>query len=200
MRGLVLPHPDKPRREWADSEQMAMAVFTLAAWDTMDDVYSRPMSERKMVIIDEGHALERISVGRALVQEGTRGSRKWNLAFILASQNPEDIVALGIANLLSASFTGRTTNEASQKVALTIPGVPKGVGYEQRLGKLSPPGAEGERSGRREFMMRDVDGRVDIVRIDANDTPHVLEITDTTANPMATAEAAIQDLLTDAAA
>jgi hypothetical protein len=56
--------------------------------------------------------------------------------------------------------------------------VPTGVGYERELAALSSGrGADGFR----EFVMRDVDGNVDKVRIDLTANPALLDALNTTA-------------------
>jgi hypothetical protein len=62
--------------------------------------------------------------------------------------------------------------------------VPAGVGYEAVLSRLSPRASTGSRSGLREFVMRDVDGNVDRMRVDLDHLPELLRVLDTTADPM----------------
>ena len=58
--------------------------------------------------------------------------------------------------------------------------MPTGCGYERALGTLS---ASRGSAGFREFVMRDVDGRVDKIRVDLSHNQALLEALDTTARP-----------------
>jgi hypothetical protein len=64
--------------------------------------------------------------------------------------------------------------------------VQRGVGYENTLAQLSVADTYTDtRLGYREFVMRDVDGRVQKFRADLSYVPGLLEHLDTTANPLA---------------
>ena len=81
---------------------------------------------------------------------------------------------------LSAVLHGYRLGEADRIHALRMLRIPTGVGYETVLGSLS--------AGRgdvafREFVMRDVDGGVDKLRVDLTATPSLLAALDTTARP-----------------
>jgi hypothetical protein len=115
-----------------------------------------------------------------------RDSRKWNLAALVASQNPRDILGLDVQNLVSTVFVGRIVEDADVATdALRMLRVPTGAGYEQTLAALSQhePGSQ-NRIGFREFVMRDVDGRVQQVRVDMSYVPNLLRHLDTTPAPM----------------
>jgi hypothetical protein len=86
-----------------------------------------------------------------------------------------------VSNFISAAFVGRIEDEQVAADALRMLRVPASVGYEAVLSRLSPRSAAGTRSGLREFVMRDVDGNVDRMRVDLDHLPHVLTALDTTA-------------------
>jgi len=88
-----------------------------------------------------------------------------------------------VSNFIAAAFVGRIEDEHVAADALRMLRVPPGVGYEAVLSRLSPRDARGDRSGLREFVMRDVDGNVDRIRVDVDHLPHVLAALDTTAVP-----------------
>jgi hypothetical protein len=65
-------------------------------------------------------------------------------------------------------------------------GVQRGAGYETTLAALSTADTHTDaRLGYREFVMRDVDGRVQKFRADLSYVPGLLDHLDTTADPLA---------------
>ncbi|MFI7586211.1 ATP-binding protein [Spongisporangium articulatum] len=193
MPGLLLPPKSVPREHWSTSEQMAVPLLHLASWYATRTIYGRSRSERKLVALDETHFLGEWSAGRALFTRLGRDSRKWNTCVLAASQNPADVLGMEVSNFISAAFVGRIEDEAVAADALRMLRVPPGVGYEGVLARLSPRAASGTRSGLREFVMRDVDGNVDRMRVDLDHLPHVLAALDTTAAP-ATGSIELSDL------
>lgn len=183
LPGLILPPAGVPREHWSSSEQLAVPLLHLASWYSSRMIYGRPRSERKLISLDEAHVLGEWSAGRALFKRLGRDSRKWNTCVLAASQNPADVLGMEVSNFISAAFVGRIEDEQVAAEALRLLRVPAGVGYESVLGRLSPRSATGARSGLREFVMRDVDGNVDRVRIDLDHLPHLLAALDTTAAP-----------------
>jgi hypothetical protein len=183
MPGLVLPPNSVPREHWSTSEQMAVPLLHLASWYATRTIYGRPRSERKLVALDETHFLGEWGAGRALFTRLGRDSRKWNTCVLAASQNPADVLGMEVSNFISAAFVGRIEDDQVAADALRMLRVPPGVGYEGVLSRLSPRSSTGVRSGLREFVMRDVDGNVDRMRIDLDHLPQVLAALDTTAAP-----------------
>jgi hypothetical protein len=186
MPGLVLPPPSVPREHWSTSEQMAVPLLHLASWYATRTIYGRARSERKLVALDETHFLGEWGAGRALFTRLGRDSRKWNTCVLAASQNPSDVLGMEVSNFISAAFVGRIEDEQVATDALRMLRVPPGVGYEAVLARLSPRSATHSRSGLREFVMRDVDGNVDRMRVDLDHLPEVLAALDTTAAPQTT--------------
>jgi len=184
MPGLVLPPNSVPREHWSTSEQMAVPLLHLASWYATRTIYGRPRSERKLVALDETHFLGEWGAGRALFTRLGRDSRKWNTCVLAASQNPADVLGMEVSNFISAAFVGRIEDDQVAADALRMLRVPPGVGYEGVLSRLSPRSSTGVRSGLREFVMRDVDGNVDRMRVDLDHLPQVLAALDTTAAPI----------------
>jgi hypothetical protein len=178
MPGLVLPPRTVPREHWSTSEQLAVPLLHLASWYATRAVYGRSMRSRKLVALDETHFLGDWSAGRALFTRLGRDSRKWNTCVLAASQNPADVLGMDVANFMSAAFVGRIEDDAAAKDGLRMLRVPTGVGYERALANLS---ASRGAAGFREFVMRDVDGHVDKIRVDLTANPRLLEALDTTA-------------------
>ena len=87
---------------------------------------------------------------------------------------------MDVANFMSAAFVGRTKDDEAASKALGMLRVPTGAGYERALATLS---ASRGTAGFREFVMRDVDGRVDKIRVDLSHNPGLLAALDTTARP-----------------
>jgi hypothetical protein len=178
MPGLVLPPKSVPRDHWSTSEQLAVPLLHLASWYATRAVYGRPMQDRKLVALDETHFLGEWSAGRALFTRLGRDSRKWNTCVLAASQNPADVLGMDVANFMSAAFVGRLEDEDAARDGLRMLRVPTGIGYERALANLSS--ARGQ-SAFREFVMRDVDGNVDKLRVDLTGNPGLLEALNTTA-------------------
>ncbi|NUR09520.1 MAG: hypothetical protein HOQ45_21255 [Nocardioidaceae bacterium] len=180
MPGLVLPPQSVPRDHWSTSEQLAVPLLHLASWYATRAVYGRSMSSRKLVALDETHFLGEWSAGRALFTRLGRDSRKWNTCVLAASQNPSDVLGMDVANFMSAAFVGRIEDEDAARDGLRMLRVPTGVGYERALASLS---AGRGTTGFREFVMRDVDGHVDKIRVDLTANPGLLGVLNTTASP-----------------
>ena len=130
--------------------------------------------------------------GRSFLVRLARDSRKWNLAALVASQNPKDILGLDVQNLVSTVFVGRIAEDQEVAAeALRLLRVPVDDGYEAVLAALSQvDAASTSRLGFREFVMRDVDGRVQKLRIDVSWVPGLLSYLDTTPSGDASSTAA----------
>lgn len=183
MAGLPLPDLRIEREHWSLKERMALPMLHLATAFASRRAYGLGMGERKLIGLDETHFLANWGSGRALFTRLARDSRKWNIAALAASQNPVDILGLDVNNLVSTVFVGRIADDpdiASQ--ALQMLRIPRDSGYEETLAKLSETDPTSDsRLGYREFVMRDVDGRVQKFRVDLTYIPALLDHLDTTA-------------------
>jgi len=139
--------------------------------------------------------------GRSFLVRLARDSRKWNLAALVASQNPKDILGLDVQNLVSTVFVGRIAEDAEvASEALRLLRVPTEVGYEAVLAGLSAAdGGSSARLGYREFVVRDVDGRVQKIRVDVSYVEGLLDALDTTplGDPAAPAKVSATPKLVD---
>jgi hypothetical protein len=183
MAGLHMPDPKTDRKYWTNQERLAVPMLHLAHRLAVRRCYGGIMQSRKFVGLDEAHILEGWSSGQAFLTRLARDSRKWNIAALVASQNPKDILRLLVQNLVSTVFVGRIAEDQEVAAeALQLLRVPIGVGYEKTLASLSryADNASDERLGYREFVMRDVDGRVQKIRVDVSYVAGLLETLDTT--------------------
>ncbi len=182
MAGLRLPDLKIEREYWSAEESLALPMLHTAHRLAVRRCYSGDMHRRKLVGLDEAHFMEGWRSGRSFLVRLARDSRKWNLAALVASQNPRDILGLDVQNLVSSVFVGRIAEDTEiAEEALRLLRVPTGAGYEQTLASLSQVDTSSQsRLGFREFVMRDVDGRVQKLRVDVSYVPELLSYLDTT--------------------
>ncbi|MEU4239091.1 ATP-binding protein [Actinoplanes sp. NPDC026619] len=182
MAGLRLPDLKIEREYWSAEESLALPMLHTAHRLAVRRCYGGSMSSRKMVGLDEAHFMEGWRSGRSFLVRLARDSRKWNLAALVASQNPRDILGLDVQNLVSTVFVGRIAEDQEiASEALRLLRVPVHDGYEATLASLSQVDtSSSSRLGFREFVMRDVDGRVQKVRVDVSYVEGLLEHLDTT--------------------
>ena len=182
MAGLRLPDLKIEREYWSAEEALALPMLHTAHRLAVRRSYGGDIHRRKLVGLDEAHFMEGWRSGRSFLVRMARDSRKWNLAALVASQNPTDILGLDVQNLVSTVFVGRIAEDPQIAAeALRMLRVPQDVGYEQTLASLSEADISGSaRLPYREFIMRDVDGRVQRVRADISYVPGLLDHLDTT--------------------
>ena len=180
MSGLTLPDERIPEANWSETERIAVPLLTLAAHYATRRIYSRSMKERKLVAMDEAHFLRGIPTGRSLVDRLARDSRKWTTRVLVATQKCTDLDQLSARGLVRELFIGRIEDEDEARAALALAGIPTGVGYEAQLADLSPDDPTSDdvpdHVGYREFVMRDVDGNVERVRIDLDHQPELFAV------------------------
>ncbi len=182
MAGLRLPDLKIEREYWSAEEALALPMLHTAHRLAVRRCYGGAMGQRKLVGLDEAHFMEGWRSGRSFLVRLARDSRKWNLAALVASQNPRDILGLDVQNLVTTVFVGRIAEDSEVAAdALRLLRVPTEVGYEQTLASLSAVDTSSStRLGFREFVMRDVDGRVQKMRVDVSYVPELLRYLDTT--------------------
>ncbi|TCB98946.1 hypothetical protein E0H26_05900 [Micromonospora zingiberis] len=199
MAGLRLPDLKIEREYWSAEEALALPMLHTAHRLAVRRCYGGSMSSRKLVGLDEAHFMEGWRSGRSFLVRLARDSRKWNLAALVASQNPRDILGLDVQNLVSTVFVGRIAEDAEiASEALRLLRVPVDDGYEATLASLSTADAtSAHRLGFREFVMRDVDGRVQKVRVDVSYVDGLLDHLDTTPAAIAAAAGVLPTVLPD---
>ncbi len=183
MAGLRLPDLKIEREYWSAEEQLALPMLHTAHRLAVRRCYGGSMETRKMVGLDEAHFMEGWRSGRSFLVRLARDSRKWNLAALVASQNPRDILGLDVQNLVSTVFVGRIAEDCGNRRRSTT----AAAGTRRRrlrggtLASLSQADASSSsRLGFREFVMRDVDARVQKLRVDVSWVPRLLDYLDTT--------------------
>ncbi|MEU5937611.1 ATP-binding protein [Micromonospora sp. NPDC047548] len=199
MAGLRLPDLKIEREYWSAEEALALPMLHTAHRLAVRRCYGGSMSSRKLVGLDEAHFMEGWRSGRSFLVRLARDSRKWNLAALVASQNPKDILGLDVQNLVSTVFVGRIAEDVEiASEALRLLRVPVDDGYEATLASLSAVDAtSADRLGFREFVMRDVDGRVQKVRVDVSYVEGLLQHLDTTPATVAQAAGQLPTVLAD---
>ena len=88
MAGLRLPDLKIEREYWSAEEQLALPMLHTAHRLAVRRCYGGSMESRKLVGLDEAHFMEGWRSGRSFLVRLARDSRKWNLAALVASQNP----------------------------------------------------------------------------------------------------------------
>jgi hypothetical protein len=178
LRGLVIPDPGRRPEDYSVEERLSIPVLHLAAQLLRRMQFDLPRHLRKAAIIDEAHHLIRDSVGVQQINELSRDSRKNNTAAFLVSQNPGDLLAAGVANLVGAAFAFRT--EGDQELAATVGllGLQPGRGHEARIAGLSSGALAGGHSG--ECLFRDGAGGTERVQVDLGLDPDLLTALSTT--------------------
>ncbi|WP_433388322.1 ATP-binding protein [Micromonospora sp. KLBMP9576] len=197
MAGLRLPDLKIEREYWSAEESLALPMLHTAHRLAVRRCYGGSMSSRKLVGLDEAHFMEGWRSGRSFLVRLARDSRKWNLAALVASQNPRDILGLDVQNLVSTVFVGRIAEDTEiASEALRLLRVPVNDGYEATLASLSTADAtSAARLGFREFVMRDVDGRVQKIRVDVSYVDGLLDHLDTTPAAIASAAGVLPAIL-----
>jgi hypothetical protein len=183
MGGLQLPDLSIDRNHWSVGERLAVPMLHLAHRLAVRRSYGGDPNKRKFVGLDEAHFMQGWASGRSFLIRLARDSRKKNIAALVASQNPADILGLDVQNLVTTVFVGRIVeDEEIAREALRLLRVKVGSGYEAVLAGLSQHAdtASDDRLGFREFVMRDVDGRVQKVRVDVSYVQGLLEALNTT--------------------
>jgi len=177
MAGLRLPDMTIGREHWSFEERLAVPILFAAHRLAARRCYSGDMNARKFIGLDEAHVLEQWGSGRSFQIRLARDSRKWNVAALLASQNPKDILSLDVQNLISRVFVGRIAEDPEIAIeALRLLRVQTGAGFEQTLAGLSQVGDDEDirELACREFLMRDVNGRVQKICVDVGWVPGLL--------------------------
>jgi len=164
LRGLVIPAADRRPEDYSVDERLSLPLLHLAAQLLRRMQLDLPRAARKAAIIDEAHHLLRDATGVQQLNELSRDSRKYNTTALLISQNPSDLEAAGVANLVGAAFAFRTEGARELAGTLGLLGLPAGRGHEESIAALSSVAIAGGHSG--ECLFRDGAGGLEQVQVD----------------------------------
>jgi hypothetical protein len=173
LRGLVIPGDDRPAEERTHEEQLSVAVLHLAAQLVRRLLLDHPRHQRKLMVLDEAHAVLRDAVGRQMAIDVTRDSRKNNLCALYLSQLITDLISSGLASLVGTVFAFRTTSEEEAYATVDLLHLPHGAGHEEGIIDLSGNAVD-EFGTTGECIMRDRFGRVERVQVDLNVYPELI--------------------------
>jgi len=169
IQHLTLPAPGTPRAELTSEERTGRALLRLLAAAALH-LIGQDWTRHKILLLDEAWTLLGDSAGLALLQRINRLCRALNATPILATQVIGDLQGLEELTGCLLAFGVQTDSEARR--VLTLLGLdPEDQDTRSQLLAF--------RRGR--CLMRDYDGRVGPVQIDAGD-PALLAALDTTPN------------------
>lgn len=165
--GLTLPDPDAARETYTRGERISVATLSLVAADALRLV-SGDRSRHKLVVLDEAWFLLASTQGRALVNRFVRLGRALNVTVLLLTQKLADLGDL--SDLVGVCLIFGQDSDAEASRALDLIGLDPD---DQGLIALV-------RSLRKGWcLMRDLDGRVGLMRVDPASTD-LLQAFDTT--------------------
>lgn len=188
LKGLVAPpQGEEDRTEWSEEQLLYRPILNLASWAALREIYRRPRTERKGLVLDEAHEITASGVGQTLVQKSATDSRKHNLVAMTLTQNASGIMNASIANYIGTAFVGRTQEEAEQRSAAKLLGLPDDPAYCAMFGSLSPLSTSALRGDSakadfnpREFIAKDYHGNIEKIQIDQNHHPDFVVAADST--------------------
>lgn len=170
IANLTLPLPGTPRADMTGEERAGKALLRLLAAHAlhlMGDDWSR----HKVLLFDEAWMLLSDSAGRALVQRINRLCRAQNATPILATQVLADVAEL--EELIGACLCFGVETDAEARRVLELLRLDSD---DRRLRAQLTAFRQGR------CLLRDYDGRVAPVQVDAVD-PDLLAVLDTTPTP-----------------
>jgi hypothetical protein len=165
--GLTLPDPRASRETYTRAERVSVATLSLIAAYALR-LISHDRSRHKVVLLDEAWFLLASTQGRQVINRLVRLGRAFNATILLATQRLADLGEL--SELIGTYLIFGQESDAEAKRALQLIGLdPEDPGLVALLRSF--------RQGR--CLMRDLDGRIGEVQIDAV-YPHLLAALDTT--------------------
>lgn len=142
LAGLQMPSSDVLAAGEEDTDvRRAIALFSLAAWKVQTRTFAADPNQRKGLLIDEGHLLNQLPSGPALIQKSAVDSRKHDLRAIFASQNATHFDLKSMSNLIGLAMVGKTTDTqegGAGEAALDVLGRPHEQRHLTTLASLSP--------------------------------------------------------------
>jgi hypothetical protein len=138
MPGIDLPETGSDEDQWTLLQRLSVPLNHIAAHYARRRVYGLPKDTRKLIGLDEASLLAQSGSSRTLTRRFARDSRKHNAVVVIASQDPQDMLGLDLANLTGTAMVGRLGSHDVAGEALSMLGLPPGQGYEDVLTRLSP--------------------------------------------------------------
>ena len=159
--GLKRAAEGKSRHEWTPGEIAAEPMLHMAALRTNNIAYSKPRTERAVVIFDEADNLTTSQSGRTMATRLGRDHSGNNLEVWFASQDLHGVMAGDIRNYVAGMFVGQMKNKEQAEELLPLMNI-EDKSYAETLLRLS-------RTEPGEFVHADADGRVEVIKIDIPD-------------------------------
>jgi hypothetical protein len=183
MPGIQLPNPGTPQSSWTAAQRVGVPLLYLANWWTTARIYRGDRNDRKCLALDERGQAANWPGGQALFDRVARDTRKYNACVVIASQDPDDILGMNISNHLSTAWVGHIEQTEHVDKALALLRLPGGAGFEHVISSLAVVDPEEAKWQPRPFVMKDASGQLDVVTIDLEYHPRLLEVLDTNADP-----------------
>jgi hypothetical protein len=157
LLGLELPTADINQSDYSYENRLAVSVMYLLTRYARQLMLSADKDHPKSIYVDEAWAITSTPQGAKLIPEVARMGRSHNTALVLVTQNAGDLRQQAVTNSISTVFAFRAS---------------KNDEIDEVLDLLNADIHEGHRSAVRELLngeclMRDVDGRIARVQIDA---------------------------------
>lgn len=155
-----------PRQDWNPQEHAADVILRLVALFTDRLIYSKPRSQRGVVILDETEDLTDFGPGRGFISRLGRDHSKWNLGVYFGFKSiNQEMLSGELRNFIGGAFVGRMANIEAAVAMLEVLNVADRT-YARTLMRLSEvaPG---------EFIHLDVLGRVGGIRVDVDYHPEL---------------------------
>ena len=157
LLGLDLPAAGSDTSDYSYENRLAVAVMYLLTRFARRLMLSMDKSQPKAICIDEAWAITSTPQGAKLIPEIARMGRSHNTALVLVSQNAGDLMAESVTNCISTVFAFRSQNSTEIDNVLSLLNMEKNDAHHATVRDLS--------NG--ECLMKDVDGRIGRVQIDA---------------------------------
>lgn len=150
LAGLQMPSADVLAAGEEETDvRRAIALFSLAAWKVQTRTFAADPNQRKGLLIDEGHLLNQLPTGPALISKSAVDSRKHDLRAIFASQNATYFDLKSISNLVGLAMVGKTTDAqegGAGEAALDVLSRPHEQRHLATLASLSPDADQDDES------------------------------------------------------
>ena len=192
MPGIQLPDAGTDPGTWSLQQRLGVPLVHLASWLTHRLIYDAPRNVRKIVFLDEAKYLSGSGTGQMLFTRLERDTRKYNVRALIASQLPDDFLALpGFEALTHEIIVGSVQGTSAQAGALRLLRLGTDGGWETVVRDLNSHGGSIEAThdpdaravqqanddAPREYVMR-IGDDVEIIRVDYTAATHLRHVVD----------------------